>query len=109
MSESFLSDSIEVFQQPDKPPTCGSQKIMYAMERRCRPDLSTACIISFFLSFFFFFFFETKELLSQFIGYYAGRGHPQYNEGDLTVSLATARHVEVRQLGLRSQGVNFFR
>ena len=48
------------------------------------------------------FFFK---LLSQFIGYYAGRGHPHYNEGDLTVSLATARHVEVRQLGLRFLGV----
>ena len=65
------------------------------------------CMHYFFLLFFFF-FFETKELLSQFIGYYAGRGHPQYNKSDLTVSLATARQVEVRQPGLRSQGGLFF-
>ena len=50
------------------------------------------------------FFFQ---LLSEFVGHKAGRGHSQYNEGDLTVSLATARHVEVRQLGLGSQGVKF--
>ena len=38
------------------------------------------------------FFFQ---LLSECVGHKAGRGHSQYNEGDLTVSLATARHVEV--------------
>ena len=47
------------------------------------------------------------QLISEFVGHQASRGHPQYNEGDLTVSLATARHVEVWQLGLRSQGVKF--
>ena len=60
MSASFLSGFMEVVQQPDKPPTCGSQKknIIYAMDRRCQPGLSTACIIS------FFFFFETKNYLA---------------------------------------------
>ena len=47
-------------------------------------------------------------LLSEFIGYYAGRGHSQDNESDLTVSLAGVRHVEVRQHGLRSQGFKLF-
>ena len=47
------------------------------------------------------------QLLSEFVGHQAGRGNPQYNEGDLTVSLATAWHVEVRQLGIRSKGVKF--
>ena len=41
-------------------------------------------------------------LLSEFVGHQAGRGHPQYNEGDLTVSWATARHVEVLGLNLGS-------
>ena len=50
------------------------------------------------------FFFQ---LLSEFVGHQAGRGHFQYNEGDLTVSWATARHVEGWQFGLRSQGVKF--
>ena len=36
------------------------------------------------------------QLPSEFVGHKAGRSHSQYNEGDLTVSLATARHVEVK-------------
>ena len=55
--------------------------------------LSTTCI-----------FFQLHE----FIGYYDGGGHSQDNEGDLTVSLAAAGHVEVRELGLRSQGIRLF-
>ena len=35
------------------------------------------------------------QLLGEFLGHKAGRSHSQYNEGDLTVSLATAGHVEV--------------
>ena len=62
MADSFLSGLIEVFQQPDKPPTCGSKQIMYVVDRRCRPGLSTACIIIFFS-------FE-KELLSEFVGHH---------------------------------------
>ena len=43
------------------------------------------------------------------VGHQAGRSHPKYNEGDLPVLLATARHVEVLQLALRSQGVKYLR
>ena len=65
---------------------------MYVVDRRCWPIHCRQ---------FFF------QLFSEFVGHKAGRGHSQYNEGDLPVSLATARHVEVLQLGLRSQGVKF--
>ena len=64
---------------------------MYVVDRRCWP---IHCMHFF-------------QLPSEFVGHKAGRGHPQYNEGNLTVSLATARHVEVWKLGLRSQGVKF--
>ena len=47
-------------------------------------------------------------LLSEFIGYYAGLSRYQDNEGDLTVSLATAWHVKFGELGLRSQGIKLF-
>ena len=89
MADSFLSGFIEVFQQPDKPATCEShgprslpscrnkrpEKIMYDVDRQC------------WLAIF--------QLLSEFVGHEAGRSHSQYNEVDLTVSLATARHGEV--------------
>ena len=45
--------------------------------------------------------------ISEFVGHQTGRGSPQYKEGDLSVSLATAWHVEVWQLGFRSQGDKF--
>ena len=55
-AESYLSGSIEVFQQPDKPPTCGSHGprslSSYRNKRLVGPEkigdagLSTACIFS---------------------------------------------------------------
>ena len=63
-----------------------SPEKIHVVDRRCWPLHN--------MHFFF-------KLLSEFIGYYAGRGHSQDNESDLTVSLAGARHVEVREFGPR--------
>ena len=93
-ADNFLSTSIEVFQQLDKPQhaeatdpgNCvakkqevGLPKTLHVVDRRCWQIQNTPFL----------------KLLSEFVGHQADRGHPQYNEGDLTVSFATARRVEV--------------
>ena len=87
MAVSFLSGFIEVFQQPDKPTICGrhgprSLLSYVASQQEARKNRRCWPLVAFFS-------------ISEFVGHQAGCGNPQYNEGDLTVSLATARYVEV--------------
>ena len=43
-------------------------------------------------------------LLGEFVGHQTRRSHSQDEEGDLTVFLVSARHIEVRELGLGPRG-----
>ena len=47
-------------------------------------------------------------LLGEFVGHQARHSHSQDEEGDFTVFLVNARRIEVRELGLRPQGIKRF-
>ena len=97
-ADSFLSGSIEVYQQPDKPLFCGSHgprslsSCRNKQQEAGRARKNNACSGYAMLAYPLHAFFQ---LLCEFAGHQAGRGRPRYNEGDLTVSLATARLIEV--------------
>ena len=90
--EESKSRVCEVFRQLDKPPTCGSQgprslsSYVASKQEACRARKNRRCWPIHCMRFF--------KLHSEFVGHHAGRVHSQYNEGNLSVSLATARHVE---------------
>ena len=50
----------------------------------------------------------TVGLLGEFLGHQARRSHSQDEEGDLTLFLVNALHIEVRELGLGPQGIKRF-
>ena len=48
---------------------------------------------------------KRASLLSELVGYKAGRGHPQDHEGNFAVFLAVTRVIKVGELGLGTQAV----